>query len=124
MYVETSAPTNLRLQQLVVNNNKEDTTNARNGRNRKICPITYIELNSDNSIKIGKTIYSSSGLKDLWKGRLPNQNYGFLEYYYVIRMTRDPMTNVNFTDGDTRDICVLLFNKIERSFLEKYIQHK
>lgn len=112
MYVEYVI--NNHRQQQLVDINKEETTNNKNGRNRKICPITYAELNADNSVRIGKTIYSSSGLKQLFKHRLPDQKLsGFWENYAVIRNTKDPMTNVPFTDGNARDICILFLSKYE-----------
>ena len=111
MYVEQFPPSINRLQQLVVNT-KEETTNVKNGRGRKLCPITYVELNADNSIKIGKTIYSTAGLKALFL--IPDQkSCSFFDNYSVVRRTRDPMTNVPFTHENARDICLLLFNKFE-----------
>jgi hypothetical protein len=113
MYVEQFPPSINRLQQLVTST-KEETTNDKNSRGRKICPITYVELNMDNSIKIGKTIYSTAGLRALFKDRLPDQkSCRFFDNYSVIRGTRDPMTNIPFTHENARDICSLLFNKFE-----------
>jgi hypothetical protein len=113
MYVEQFPPSVCRFQQLVVVTN-EETTNYKNGRGRKLCPITYAELNADNSIKIGKTIYSSIGLKRLLSDRLPDQRFcTFYDNYSVVRETKDPMTNVPFTHENARDICLLLFNKFE-----------
>jgi hypothetical protein len=115
MYFVELLPSNYRKQRLVDDINKEETTNNKNGRNRKICPITYAELNTDNSVKIGKTIYSSSGLKQLFDHRLPDQKLSdFWENYYIIRSIKDPMTNVPFTDGNARDICILFLSKFER----------
>jgi hypothetical protein len=118
MYVEeiNQPPSLYRLQQLVVST-KEETTNLKNGRNRKLCPLTYMELNADNSIKIGKTIYSTVGLRSLFSSRLPDQKAcSFYENYVLVRNTRDPMTNVLFTHENARDICLLLFNKYERYY--------
>lgn len=113
MYVEQCPQSINRLQQLVMSF-KDETTNNKNGRGRKICPITYIELHMDNSIKIGKTIYSTAGLKALFNDRLPDQKTcRFFDNYSVIRRTRDPMTNIPFTHENARDICLLLFNKFE-----------
>ena len=113
MYFENFSPSLYRLQQLVVNT-KEETTNDKNGRGRKLCPITYKELNADNSIKIGKTIYSTVGLKRLFGDRIPDQkSSSYYDNYCVVRNTRDPMTNVPFTHENARDICVLLFNKFD-----------
>ena len=92
--------------------NKEDTTNAKNGRNRKICPITFVELNPDNSVQIGKTIYSNKGLFKLFNSKLPDQREsGFHQNYEVIRRTIDPMTNLPFTESNAIDICALFLGK-------------
>ncbi len=78
-----------------------DTTNDKSARGRKICPITFDELTMDNAIIIGKTLYTTYGLRsflqshaDLW----PKLNtYPAYCDIALLMQVKNPTTNVSFT---------------------------
>jgi len=95
-------------------NLKEPSTNVKNERGRKLCPISYVILKPENSLKINKTFYSTSGLLSYLSstGNFVNKNYGFNEHYIILRQIKDPMTNVCFEHEDAVRICQLLLRRI------------
>jgi len=94
-------------------NLKEPSTNVKNERGRKLCPISYNILTPENSVKINKTFYSTKGLYSylLSTGHFSNRQYGFTEHYYILRHLKDPMTNVCFENEDAIRICQLLLRR-------------
>lgn len=95
-------------------NLKEPSTNNKNDNGRKMCPISYIALKPENSIKINKTFYSTSGLFSYLSstGYFIHKHYGFNEHYLILRHLKDPMTNVCFEHEDAVRICQLLLRRI------------
>jgi len=99
------------LVELYHTNNNENTTNNKNKRGRKICPITFIELTSDNTVKVGNTLFSSSGLSSLLKSQYWYCDYTMNDIYYNfnikwIMQVKHPMTNLPFTKEEASVICV------------------
>ena len=94
-------------------NLKEPSTNLKNERGRKMCPISYFILTPENSVKINKTFYSTNGLLSylLSTGHFSNKHYGFSDHYYILRQLKDPMTNVSFENEDAVRICQLLLRR-------------
>jgi len=95
-------------------NLKEPSTNCKNDCGRKLCPISFVVLKPENSIKINKTFYSTNGLYSYLSstGYFNNKNYGFNEHYFILTHLKDPMTNVCFRHEDAVDICQLLLRRI------------
>ena len=93
---------------------RENSTNCKNERGRKLCPISYCILTPENSVKINKTFYSTSGLLSYLTstGNFVNKKYGFNEHYIILRQIKDPMTNVCFEHEDAVRICQLLLRRI------------
>lgn len=93
---------------------RENSTNGKNDRGRKLCPISYVILKPENSIKINKTFYSTKGLFSYLSstGYFTNKNFGFNEHYIMLRQIKDPMTNVWFEHEDAIRICQLLLRRI------------
>lgn len=95
---------------------RSDTTNDKNARGRKICPITFAELRTDNAIKIGNTFFSSNGLLGLikahshvWEGLKTDSYYAKAE---LITDIKNPLTNVPFTYKEACLICTLIIKKL------------
>jgi hypothetical protein len=93
---------------------KESSTNGKNDRGRKLCPISYVVLKPENSIKINKTFYSTSGLFSYLSstGYFNNKTHGFDEHYFILTHLKDPMTNVCFEHEDAVRICQLLLRRV------------
>ena len=93
----------------------KETTNFKNNRGRKICPISFKELRTDNTIQIKNTLYSTNGLLNLFLSKKCLYNVTDEKYYvnasFILKL-RDPITNINFTEEDACIICSLLFKKI------------
>jgi hypothetical protein len=93
----------------------KETTNFKNNRGRKICPISFKELRTDNTIQIKNTLYSTNGLLNLFLSKKCLYNVMDEKYYvnasFILKL-RDPITNINFTEEDACIICSLLFKKI------------
>lgn len=91
------------------------TTNDKSARGRKICPITFDELTTDNAIIIGKTIYSTRGIRQLLQSH--NEIWIGLNAYprycdiTLIMQLKNPMTNENFTVADACAISEIILNK-------------
>jgi hypothetical protein len=92
-----------------------DTTNDKSARGRKICPITFDELSMDNAIIIGKTIYSTYGMRtflqsheDLWLALNTYPNYCDIS---LLMELKNPVTNVSFTALESCAISELILNK-------------
>ena len=99
----------------LINDLNFDTTNDKSARGRKICPITFDELNTDNAIIIGKTIYSTRGMRsflksheEIWLGLNAYPNCCDIA---LIMYLKDPMTNVSFTVTDACAISEIILNK-------------
>jgi hypothetical protein len=94
---------------------KKDTSNDTNGRGRKICPITFTELRSDNAIQIGNTIYSTNGLHGLIKRQSWYPNFANSEDYLfnasILQEIKNPTTNIAFTKEEASLICSLILKK-------------
>jgi hypothetical protein len=96
--------------------NNNETTNNKNKRGRKICPITFIELTSDNTVKVGNTLFSSSGLSSRLKSQYWYCDYTVNDIYYNfnikwIMQVKHPMTNLPFTKEEASVICVSVLKK-------------
>lgn len=92
-----------------------DTTNDKSARGRKICPITFAELRTDNTIKIGNTLFSTNGLLGLikahphvWTALNTNSYYAKAE---LITDINNPLTNMPFSYKDACLICAMIFHK-------------
>ena len=92
-----------------------DTTNDKSARGRKICPITFHELTMDNSIIIGKTIYSTYGMRaflkshdDIWVGINTYPDHCDIS---LLMELKNPTTNVKFTVADACAISEIILNK-------------
>ena len=95
-------------------NLSEPSTNGKNDRGRKLCPISYVVLKPENSIKIHKTFYSTTGLYSYLTstGYFTNKDHGFNKHYFILRHLKDPMTNVYFEHEDAVRICQLLLRRV------------
>lgn len=98
------------------NSTNENTTNNKNKRGRKICPITYVELNTDNTVKIGNTLFSSNGLISILKSQYWYCDYIVNDKYYNfnikwIMKVKNPMTNLPFTKEEACIICTSVLKK-------------
>ena len=94
---------------------KIDTTNDKSARGRKICPITFDELTIDNSIIIGKTLYTTYGMRsflqshdDIWLTLNTYPDYCDIS---LIMQLKNPTTNVSFTVTEACAISALILNK-------------
>lgn len=101
----------------LINNFKEETTNCKNGRGRKLCPITFSELRIDNAIKISNTLYSTNGLLNLIKMQpwYPEVDEFNKKYWFdasLLLGLKNPTTNVHFTKREACVICSLLLKKL------------
>ena len=92
-----------------------DTTNDKSARGRKICPITFDELTMDNAIIIGKTLYTTYGMRaflqshdDLWPKLNTYPNYCDIS---LLMELKNPTTNVSFTVSEACAISELILNK-------------
>jgi hypothetical protein len=100
--------------QLITNLNI-DTTNDKSARGRKICPITFDELTMDNAIIIGKTLYTTYGMRsflqshdDLWPKLNTYPTYCDIK---LIMLLKNPTTNVSFTALEACAISEIILNK-------------
>ena len=100
--------------QLITNLNI-DTTNDKSARGRKICPITFDELSMDNAIIIGKTLYTTYGMRallqshtDIWTAL--NTYPEHCDISLLIEL-KNPVTNVSFTVAEACAISELILNK-------------
>lgn len=101
----------------LMNDFKEETTNCKNGRGRKICPITFSELRADNTIKVSNTLYSTNGLLNLIKMQrwYPEVDEFNKKYWFdasLLLELKNPTTNVHFTKREACVICSLLLKKL------------
>lgn len=94
---------------------KIDTTNDKSARGRKICPITFDELTMDNSIIIGKTLYTTYGMRsflqshdDIWLTLNTYPDYCDIS---LIMQLKNPTTNVFFSTAEACAISVIILNK-------------
>ena len=99
----------------LINSFKKDTSNDKNSRGRKICPITFAELRSDNAIQIGNTIYSTNGLHGLikmqpWYPDFTNSK-NYLFNASILQELKNPTTNIAFTKEEASVICTLILKK-------------
>jgi hypothetical protein len=91
------------------------TTNDKSARGRKICPITFNELTTDNSIIIGKTIYSTYGMRSFLQSQ--HEIWIGLNAYprscdiALIMHLKNPTTNENFTVSEACAISEIILNK-------------
>jgi hypothetical protein len=92
-----------------------DTTNDKSARGRKICPITFAELRTDNTIKIGNTLFSTNGLLGLIKAHAHVWNALNTNSYYakaeLITDINNPLTNMPFSYKEACLICSMIFHK-------------
>jgi len=100
--------------QLITNLNI-DTTNDKSARGRKICPITFDELSMDNAIIIGKTLYTTYGMRaflqsrdDLWSALNTYPEHCDIS---LLMELKNPVTNVSFTVAEACAISELILNK-------------
>ncbi len=91
------------------------TTNDKSARGRKICPITFDELNTDNAIIIGKTIYSTHGMRsflksheDIWTSLNTYPEHCDIS---LIMYLKNPTTNEHFTVLEACAISEIILNK-------------
>ena len=93
-----------------------DTTNDKNNRGRKVCPITYAELSTDNTIQLGNTLFSTKGVLQLLKHT--NWYHLLTDYPYfnadLLMHIKHPLTNVFFTKKEAWAICALILKKYPR----------
>jgi hypothetical protein len=92
-----------------------DTTNDKSTRGRKICPITFDELTMDNAIIIGKTLYTTYGLRsflqshaDVWLALNAHPIYCNIS---LLMQLKNPTTNVSFTVSEACAISEIILNK-------------
>jgi hypothetical protein len=92
-----------------------DTMNDKSARGRKICPITFDELTMDNAIIIGKTLYTTYGLRsflqshpDVWLALNAHPIYCNIS---LIMQLKNPTTNVSFTALEACAISEIILNK-------------
>jgi hypothetical protein len=93
----------------------KQTANNVNSRGRKICPITFRELNTDNTIELGNVLFSTNGILTMLKQKewypLINDQY----YYFnsnLLMEIKNPVTNVFFSKEDACKITGMLLRKI------------
>ena len=112
--------------ELYTGNDKKETTNHKSSRGRKICPITFVELNTDNTIKVGNTLFSTNGLNGLLKSQywyrdyMTNDNNTFNFNVVWITKVNHPMTNIPFTVEEACVICASIFKQIPYFDLDEY----
>lgn len=92
-----------------------DTTNDKSARGRKICPITFDELTMDNAIIIGKTLYTTYGMRsllqshpDVWLALNAHPIYCNIS---LLMQLKNPTTNVSFTVAEACAISEIILNK-------------
>jgi hypothetical protein len=94
----------------LINNFKTETTNDKSGRGRKICPITFAELSSDNAIQIGNTIYSTNGLHGLLKMQTWYRDFAssnnFCFNASILQEIKNPTTNIHFKRRSLCYMCI------------------
>ena len=92
-----------------------DTTNDKSARGRKICPITFNELTMDNAIILGKTLYTTYGMRaflqsqtEFWLALNTYPNYCNIS---LLMELKNPVTNVSFTVSEACAISEIILNK-------------
>ena len=94
---------------------RRDTTNDKSARGRKLCPITFAELRTDNTVQIGNTLFSTNGLLGLIKAHPHVWNAFNTDCYYakaeLITDIKNPLTNMPFSYKEACLICTLIFHK-------------
>jgi hypothetical protein len=94
---------------------KKQTANNVNSRGRKICPITFRELNVDNTIELGNVLFSTSGILTMikqnpWYNLIDDQHYYFNAN--ILMEIKNPVTNVLFSKEDACKITGMLLKRI------------
>lgn len=86
---------------------KDDTVNSKNKQGKKVCPITFITLNTNNSIKIENVYYSIKGFAEWVRTELKNDDNTYI---------RESLDEFTYEDDPTESVSIQKMSKDEFVF--------